>query len=135
MFKKLIFTVLAVIFIYSGCAPVAFIGGAALGVSGYKYYNSSLIVIYKAPFDKTWDASISAMEKLEYQIYERNRKMTSGKIVTTGALNEKIKVSVKYVSLEETEVTIRVGLLGDEVISNKIKDKISDIMFNKMEDE
>ncbi len=131
MLKKLIIAAVLISFVFTGCAPVAFIGGAAVGVGGYKYYNSSLIVIYKAPFDKTWDASISALEELEYQIYERKRKMTSGKIVTTGSVNEKIKLSVKYVSLEETEVTIKVGLMGDEVISSKIKDKIGDIMFNK----
>ena len=134
MFRKLIIAAILISIVLTGCAPVAFIGGAAIGVSGYKYYNSSLIVIYKAPFDKTWDASISALKKLDYQIYESKRKMTSGKIVTTGSLSEKIKLSVRYVSLEETEVTIRVGLLGDEVISGKVKDTISDIMFNKKEE-
>ncbi len=134
MLKKFIIAAILISCVFTGCAPVAFIGGAAIGVSGYKYINSSLIVIYKAPFDKTWDASVSALEKLDYQVYERQRKMTSGKISTAGSINEKIKLSVKYVSLEETEVTIRVGLLGDEVISGKIKDKISDIMFNKNEE-
>lgn len=135
MLRKLIIAAILISFVLTGCAPVAFIGGAALGVGGYKYYNGSLVVIYKTPFDNTWNASISALEDLEYQVYERNRKMTSGKIATTGSINEKIKLSVKYVSLEETEVSIRVGLLGDEVISNKIKDKISDILFNKKPDE
>ena len=134
MLKKYIIAAILISFVFTGCAPAAFIGGAAIGVGGYKYYNSSLIVIYRAPFDKTWDASLSALEKLDYQVYESKRKMTSGKISTTGSMSEKIKLTVKYVSLEETEVTIRVGLMGDEVISGKIKDKISDIMFNKKEE-
>ena len=128
MRRKLI---IAAVLIFSGCAPVAFIGGAAIGFGGYKYYNGSLIVIYKAPFDKTWDASIKALEELDYQIYESKRKMmTSGNISTVGSVNERIKIKAKYVSLEETEITIRIGLLGDEVVSNKIKDKISDILFS-----
>ena len=136
MFKKLAIVLILISFTFAGCAPVAFIGGAALGVGGYKYLNGSLIVIYKAPFDKTYDASISALEKLGYQIYERNKKMsTSGKIETTGSVSDRVKLSLKYVSLEETEVSIRVGLLGDEMISNKIKDKITDIVFNKKPDE
>ena len=135
MFKKLTAMAILISFIFTGCAPVAFIGGAALGVGGYKYFNGSLVVIYKAPFDKIWDASESAMEKLEYQIYESKRKMTSGTLETTGSVNERIKLSFKYVSLEETEVSIRVGLLGDEIISNKIKDKISEIAFNIKDDE
>ena len=135
MFKKLIMIAILISFVFSGCAPVAFIGGAALGVGGYKFYNGALVVIYKAPFDKMWDASESALGKLEYQIYERKRKMTSGKIETTGSIKERVKLSLKYVSLDETEVSIRVGILGDEIISNKIKDKISEIAFNKTADE
>ncbi len=130
MSKKLILTAVLISFFFAGCAPLAFIGGAALGVGGYKYYNGALIVIYKAPFNKTWDASVSALENLDYQIYESNKKMTSGTIITTGTLKERIKLSLKYVSLEETEVTIRVGLLGDKAASNKIKDKISALVFN-----
>lgn len=130
MSKKLIVTAVLISFFFAGCAPLAFIGGAALGVGGYKYYNGALIVIYKAPFNKTWDASVSALENLDYQIYESNKKMTSGTIITTGTLKERIKLSLKYVSLEETEVTIRVGLLGDKAASNKIKDKISALVFN-----
>ena len=130
MLKKITIVAILITFIFTGCAPVAFIGGAALGVGGYKYYNSTLVVIYKASFDKTWDASIAALEQLEYQVYEQKRKMTSGKISTAGSVNERVKLSFKYVSLEETEVSIRIGVMGDEVISNKIKDKISDIVFN-----
>lgn len=135
MFKKLTLIAILISFVFTGCAPVAFIGGAALGVGGYKYYNSTLVVIYKAPFDKIWDASESALKKLEYQIYESNKKMTSGKMETAGSVKDRVKLTFKYVSLEETEVSIRVGLLGDEIISNKIKDKISEIAFNKKADE
>ena len=131
MFRKLIITALFISLMASGCVPVAFIGGAAIGVVSYKYYKGALIVIYQAPFEKTWDASVSALEDLDYQIYKRNRKMnTSGTIITTGSMNERVKVSVKYLSLEETEVRIFFGLMGDEAISNKIKDKISELAFN-----
>lgn len=135
MQRKLIVAAVLISFIFAGCAPLAFIGGAALGVGGYKYYNGALIVIYKASFNKTWDASVSALENLDYQIYESNKKMTSGKMETAGSVKDRVKLTFKYVSLEETEVSIRVGLLGDEIISNKIKDKISEIAFNKKADE
>lgn len=130
MFKKLAIVAILIFFVFTGCAPAAFIGGAAIGVGGYKFYNGALVVIYKAPHDKTWDASIKALEELEYQIYKKNWKMTSGKIKTVGSLNERIKISVKYVSLDETEVKIRVGVLGEEAISNEIKDKITEILFH-----
>ena len=130
MFKKIITLAVLIPFILSGCAAAIFIGGAAIGVGGYKYFNGSLIVIYQAPFDKTWDASKSAIESLGYTIYERNRKIASGSIVTTGSVKERVKLSLKYVSVDETEVKIRVGLMGEEETSNKIKDKISALVFN-----
>lgn len=131
MYRRLFIIAILISISFSSCAPVAFIGGAALGVGGYKFYDGKLIVIYPATLEKTFDASILAMENLEYQIYERQRKLTSGKIVTTGAVKDQIKLSFKTHSLEETEVSIRVGLLGDETISNRIKDKISDYLFSK----
>lgn len=131
MYKKLCILAVIVSIALTSCAPAAFIGGAALGLGGYKYYDGKLVVIYPVSLEKTFDASISAMENLEYQIYERQRKLTSGKIVTTGSIKDQIKLHFKYNSIEETEVTIRVGLMGDESVSNKIKDKISENLFNK----
>ncbi len=129
MSRKLCILAILISIALTSCAPVAFIGGAALGVGGYKFYDGQLIVIYPATLEKAFDASILAIENLEYQIYERQRKLTSGKILTTGSIKDQIKLSFKYHSLEETEVSIRVGLLGDETISNKIKDKINEYLF------
>ncbi len=130
MSRKLCILAILISLAMTSCAPAAFIGGAALGVGGYKFYDGQLIVIYPATLEKTFDASVSAMENLEYQIYERQRKLTSGKIVTTGSIKDQIKLSFKSHSTEETEVSIRVGLLGDETISNKIKDKINEYLFS-----
>jgi hypothetical protein len=131
MYRKLGILAILISIALTSCAPIAFFGGAALGVGGYKFYDGQLIVIYPATLEKTFDASISAMENLEYQIYERQRKLTSGKILTTGSIKDQTKLTFKYHALEETEVSIRVGLLGDETGSNKIKDKISEYLFSK----
>lgn len=133
--RKLIAAVVFLSLMLSGCAPMAFIGGAALGVGGYKYYNDALVVIYQAPFEKTWNASLSALEKMDYQIYKINKKLTSGTIKTTGSIKERVTLSLKYVSLEETEVKIRVGLMGDETTPEKIKDKIKDLVFETKPEE
>lgn len=124
-------TVIILLFAFTGCAPVAFLGGAILGVSGYKYYDGALDVIYQAPYQKTFDAAAKALEALNYSIAEKVQKITEGSITTTGPVKTRIKVSIEYVSAEETKVKIRVGLLGDESASNKIKDKISDIVFDR----
>ena len=116
---------------FAGCTPVIFLGGAAAGAAGYKYYEGALTVIYNAPLDNTFKASEKALEDLKYSISERHQEIGSGYIITTGSTSERIKVSFEYVSAEETEVKIRVGLMGDEATSKVIKDKIADIVFSR----
>ena len=127
---RYIFPLLLCVF-FTGCAPAVFIGGAVMGIGGYKYYEGALEVIYQAPYDKTWNASIKALEDMEYRIEEKTQKLGSGTISTSGDNKTKVTISVKYVSQEETEVTIRVGIFGDESASNVIKDKIGSILFKK----
>ena len=121
----LIFICLAV----TGCAPVLFLGGAASGVAGYKYYEGALTVIYQAPYENTWNAAIKAAEEMSFKIEQRTQELTTGKITCKRSDGTGVKISLKYVSPEETEVSIRVGLFGDENASNVIKDKIGSILF------
>ncbi|MFC1819906.1 DUF3568 family protein [Thermodesulfobacteriota bacterium] len=116
-------------FCLANCAPIAFLAGAAAGVSGYKYYKGSLTVIYQAQYMKTWDASIKAMEEMGFNIEDKKQELSTGKIEARLADNKPVTVSVKYKSSQETEVTIRVGLFGDENASNVIKDKIGSVLF------
>ncbi len=116
----------------AGCAPILLIGGAAAGIGGYKYYKGLLTVVYEASFEKTWDASIKALEDLEFTIQEKTEKLGSGKIsATSSSKNHQVSLSLEYLTPQETEVSIRVGLLGDENASNVIKDKIRNILFEE----
>jgi uncharacterized lipoprotein len=116
----------------TGCAPVIFLGGAAAGIGGYKYYKEVLTVVYEAPFDNTWDASIKALEDMEFSIESQTKELGSGKISTNeDEKHKKVTLTLQYKSVQETEVTIRVGLLGDETASNVIKDKIASLLFKK----
>jgi uncharacterized lipoprotein len=115
----------------TGCAPMVFLGGAAAGVGGYKYYEGALVLIYKAPFEKTYESSVKAIEALGYSITERHQKIGSGSIEATDSNAEKVTIKLEYISAEETEVKIRIGLMGDEAASRVIKDKIADIVFDQ----
>jgi uncharacterized lipoprotein len=116
----------------TGCAPVLLLSGAAAGIGGYKYYKGLLTVVYEAPYENTWDASIKALEDLEFTIQEKTEKIGSGKIsAASSSKDQEANLFLEYVSPHETQVSIRVGLLGDENASNVIKDKIGSILFEK----
>jgi hypothetical protein len=128
--KKIIWMIpLLLSLLFSGCVPVALVAGAAAGIGGYKYFEGALTVVYNTPFKNTWNASIEAIEGMELKIEGKAHKLSSGKIKARRTDETVVSVSMKYLSSDQTEVTIKVGLFGDEAESNNIKDKIADVLF------
>ena len=114
---------------FFGCVPVALVAGAAAGIGGYRYLEGALTVVYNAPFKNTWKASLDAIEEMGIKIEDKDHSISSGKIKARRADDTVVSVSMKYLSSDQTEVTIKVGLFGDEKESNNIKDKIADVLF------
>ena len=113
----------------AGCTAMAFLGGAAVGVAGYKYYEGSLEVVYESPFMETWDATLRALDRMDMEVTNKNHDLTAGKISAMRSDDKEVKLSFKYRSREETVVSIRVGILGDERASDAIKEEIRKELF------
>ena len=111
------------------CAPVVFLGGAAAGVAGYKYFEGALEVIYESPFMETWDAALKALDRMDMEVTDKKHDSTTGKISAMASDKNEVKLSFKYKSTEETIVSIRVGLFGDEPASEAIKEGIRKELF------
>jgi hypothetical protein len=116
-------------FAFTSCVPVAMVAGAAAGIGGYKYFEGALTVTYNAPFKKTWEATLTALETADLKIEEKDHGITSGKIKTRRPDDTVVTIKMKYLSSDQTEVDIKVGLFGDEKESNVIKDKIASELF------
>jgi len=121
-----------------GCAGLVFFGaGTAAGVAGYKYYKGSLTVVFQSPYLKTWDGTLKALESLNFTIENQKRDLTAGHIddLTAGHIDAKradstpVTISLAYKSAEETEIVIRVGILGDMDASNAVKEEIRRNLF------
>jgi hypothetical protein len=113
----------------ASCTAAVFLGGAAAGVAGYKYYEGALEVVYEAPFMETWDAALRALNLMDIEVTDKKHDLTAGKINGMSSDNKEIKLSFKYRSKEETMVSIRVGILGDERASDVIKEEIRKELF------
>lgn len=113
----------------AGCAAVVFLGGAAAGIAGYKYYEGALEVVYESPFMETWDATLRVLDRMDIEVTNKKHDLTAGKISAMRADDKEINLSFEYKSGEETMVTIRVGILGDEPASNAIKEEIRKELF------
>lgn len=116
----------------SSCAPLIFFGaGTAAGVVGFKYYQGALTVVYQAPYEKTWDAALAALEGMNLKIQSHEHDQTVGRIKALRADDTEIIVFVEYQSSNETEVVIRVGIFGDEGASVRIKEEIRRVLFKE----
>jgi hypothetical protein len=114
------------------CAALVFFGaGTAAGVAGYKYHKGALTVLYQAPYTKAWDAALKALESLNLKIEKQEHDMTAGRIYAKRADSTPVTVSLAYKSAEETEIVIRVGVLGDRDASIAIKEEIRKNLFKE----
>lgn len=117
----------------AGCAaPLLFFGaGTVAGVTGYQYYQGALIVTYKAPYIRAWDAANKTVRDLHLIPESAEHDLTGGKIVAKRADGKRVVISLAYQSADETEARIRVGYLGDQQASKSIADQIRRNLFGR----
>ena len=117
--KRIIFIIPIIICLFvSSCAPMIFIAGAAAGVGGYKYYNGALTVIYQAPYEKTFDASVKAMEELGFTITSKEKVLTNSKI--TAVLADNTPVSLYPSPFSGSPIALRSVPLREICISSSL---------------
>ena len=133
MIKVKFFVQILLCFLLMGCAaPIVFFGaGAAAGVVGYKYYEGALRVIFQSPFMETWDATLKALNQMNIKVENSSHDVASGKIKAKRGDNQRVTVSLKYKSAQETEVVIRVGTLGDKNASMAMKEEIRKVLVKE----
>ena len=106
----------------SGCAAVAVAGA---GVGGYAFHKGKLTVVAEANLQNTWEATLAAAKDLDI----REEVVTTGSLVRKfrGSMSdgESVKIDLTSVTADSTEVKIRIGTFGDEVLSNRIYEEIN----------
>lgn len=113
----------------AGCTGAAVLGGAAAGIVGYKFYEGALEVTYQAPYMQTWDAALRVMDRMKLQVRRKEHDLTAGTIEAKRVDKKDVKLHVKYRSSNETDVVIRVGIMGDEAAADAIHQEIRKELF------
>ncbi len=117
---------LFVLFLLSGCAALV-VGGAAVGAGTGTYFwvNNELKTDYMASFDQVWSACEKTVADMRGTEVQPVREIAQGKI-TTVINNEKVKFEITYRQKNQTNVAIRVGLMGNKLSSQLLHDKIAE---------
>jgi hypothetical protein len=115
----------------TGCLVVA--AGAAAGgaaAAGYVYFEGKDSREYPAGVEDTWQATRVALGELGMPIVHADRESDSGALEARTAENDAVNIRVEAQpgrgpgDLPITRVSVRVALLGDHPLSNRILDQI-----------
>ncbi|HEU20617.1 MAG TPA: DUF3568 domain-containing protein [Deltaproteobacteria bacterium] len=129
--KILILLIGAGVCTLSGC-PALVAGGAAVtaGTGTYMFINGELKTDYHFPFDRVWNACEKTVAEMNAVDVIPLKEIGSGTI--DAIINqEKVRFNVTYKSKDLTTVGIRIGLLGNQLASQRLHDKISEILLQR----
>mgnify|MGYP005827665845 CR=1 FL=1 len=106
----------------TGCA--ALVVGVAAAVGTYTYVAGQLKRTYNANLDTTYQAALAGCEALGLPVQDREKQLSKASIkVIDGDRDAWIWLTAQ--SSTTTEISVRVGLLGDELASRRIHDAIA----------
>jgi hypothetical protein len=114
------------ILLIAGCDTALTVGSQTIGVSSgnFIYTDGYLMASYNYPIDKVWKACEKTLADMKATAVEKNLKIATGKIAAI-AYDEKIQIVVEYESKNQSTVSVRVGLSGNNIASQLILDKIT----------
>ena len=118
----LVLSAVLVTMLLSGCAALL-VGGAA-GAGGAVYVKGKLSEDVNATASQVHDATVSALKELNLPIIEDTHDNLSAKMKSRFADGAEVWIDISSLSTESSQITVRVGVLGDENRSRQILDAV-----------
>ena len=108
-----------------GCAVALLAGGALVGGLGTAHWSAGkLTQEVDSPYDKTIQASKSALESLGLDIVRVTKKKNIAQVMSKYTNGKTIWVDIHNVSESAARVEIRVGAISDKEAAQIILDRI-----------
>ncbi len=112
----------------TGCALFVAAGaGAAVGVGASEYIGGELKQAYAAPMEKTWNASLAAVDQLNWKSTEKYiDNLDRNRVIKGKTLEGKdFQISLEAMAKDVTMAKVRIGIFGDESLSKKVQSAIA----------
>lgn len=120
--KLLVLLLLGVLVtVQTGCVAVL---AAGAGAGTVAYVRGQLNAPLEASLDKSAKAVGSAIEDMQYNLISEKKDATSAVFVARNAQDDKITITLTRQTDNVTNVAIRVGMFGDEQLSQTVLDAI-----------
>jgi len=111
----------AAVLLASGCVAVVAAGAAGGTVA---YVRGALKATLDRPVERVGDATNRAVQDLKFALVSSRVDAVSGDIIARTARDVKVEIQLKKVSDNSTAVDIRVGVFGDQAISQQLLARI-----------
>jgi hypothetical protein len=127
---KPLFTTVSVVLLATlpagGCAALVAAGvGAGAGVGTYAFVEGNATATEKADMDKTWAAAQKTVADMEFTVKSTKKDEMQAKLYAERADGKDVTITLDRKGQELTEISVRVGVFGDEPTSRVIIDSIS----------
>ena len=124
---KLLVLLLAVSLLAGGC--VAIVAGVAGGAAAAIYVRGEGKAAFPHDVETVFNAAVAALEQdLMIPIVTKAYDVTNGRIDARRADDNKVKVRLKLIGANVTEVRVRVGTIGDkswsEILLAKLESRL-----------
>jgi len=125
MTKKILSSLFLILLLLAGCNAAINMNGKVAGISSgrFVYQDGNLTSNYEADIDLVWIACEKSVSELKATDIQKERKISTGTIKAV-IQDEKVVISVEYVDKNLTSVSIFVGVVGNNMASRLIHDKI-----------
>jgi hypothetical protein len=112
--------------ILAGCDAAINMNGKIISVSSgqFIYQDGNLISSYKADIDPVWAACEKTVKELKGKDIIKERKISVGTIKAV-IQDENVVIAVEYVAKGLTSVSVFTGVVGNNMASRLIHDKIA----------
>jgi hypothetical protein len=123
--KQVVLTILLIgmIVLNEGCM-VAAVGLGAAGTIAY--VRGDLQSFESERIDEVYEATLKAVDELELNVTTKSKDALSAIIVARDADDKKVTIKLKATAEGPTELSIRIGVFGNETKSRLIYQKIRD---------
>jgi hypothetical protein len=105
----------------SGCLLVAVGAGSAGTVA---YVKGELETTLDAGLDKSYDATLKALDKLQLTPIQKSKDALAAEVVSRTAEDKKVTIKLTRVDDKITKLSIRIGVFGDQAQSTTIYERI-----------
>jgi hypothetical protein len=129
MKKRLLWHLLLVpvIMTMAACDTALTVGSRTVGISSgeFVYTDGYLRTTYPFPQEAVWAACDKALSGLKATEVEREKSIARGEFKAY-IQDDKVAITVEYLERNLTAVSVRVGLMGNNLASQLVHDRIAD---------